>query len=175
MMSSSLTEAVAAQLSRELGIAAHRVAVIVGVDAAIDWPRAAAGRASHLAELLCSSDEDATAQAVVDVMNALWPHGDPEDVDQSDWWRTPLGLVCARSLGRTDAESITHAVAAAMLGVERGTVSTLVSRGTLDRHPLGGVDRASVLRRIARQVHRPPGARPEASDPRPSRDEDDPT
>lgn len=59
--------------------------------------------------------------------------------------------VCARSLGRDDAEAITHSVAAAMLGVHPGTVAQLVHRGTLDRHPDGGILRASVLQRLARR------------------------
>jgi hypothetical protein len=36
-----------------------------------------------------------------------------------------------------------------MLGVVRGTVSQMVARGTLDRHPDGGVLRSSVLARLA--------------------------
>lgn len=92
-----------------------------------------------------------SAQTCIDVMCALWPHGAPEQVGRADWWRTPLGRACARSLGRDDAESVSHSVAAAMLGVHRGTVAQLVARGKLDRHPDGGVLRASVLARIIDQ------------------------
>lgn len=104
-----------------------------------------------LASQLAQEDDDRlSAQTCIDVMNVLWPHASPEDCGHADWWRTPLGRLCARSLGRVDAESVTRSVAAAMLGVHIGTVSQLVHRGTLDRHPDGGVLRASVLRRLAR-------------------------
>lgn len=108
-------------------------------------------RADLLADQLCQDGDDRlAAETVIDVMAALWPHADPEDVGEADWWRTPLGRMCARSLGRGDSDAVTYSIAAAMLGVARGTVSTLVSRGSLDRHPDGGVTRASVLLRLAR-------------------------
>lgn len=50
-------------------------------------------------------------------------------------------------MGRDDA-CVTQADAAAMLGVSRGTIAQLVSRGTLARHPDGGVDRAAVIARM---------------------------
>lgn len=107
--------------------------------------------AAALAGQLCQDTDDRLAgQACIDLMNTLWPHGAPEDVGQADWWQTPLGRACARALGRTDDEAVTHAVAAAMLGVTRGTIAQWVHRGTLDRHPDGGVLRASVLQRLAR-------------------------
>jgi len=62
-----------------------------------------------------------------------------------------------RVLGTDDAEAVTYSVAAAMLGVTKGTASTLVQRGRLDRHPDGGITRASVfirLVRLARRAHR---------------------
>lgn len=91
-----------------------------------------------------------SAQTVIDLMCVLWPHGSPEDSGCPEWWRTPLGRLCARSLGTDDAEAVSRSVAAAMLGVTAGTVQQLVHRGTLDRHPAGGVLRASVLQRIDR-------------------------
>lgn len=107
--------------------------------------------AATLAGQLCQDTDDRlAAQTCIDVMCTLWPHGAPEDVGRADWWRTPLGRMCARSLGRDDAEAVTHSVAAAMLGVTRGTIAQWVTRGTLDRHPDGGVLRASVLQRLAR-------------------------
>ena len=103
-----------------------------------------------VAQLAQEHDDRLAAQTCIDVMAVMWPHAAPEDCGQADWWRTPLGRLCARSLGRDDAESVSHSVAAAMLGVTRSTVSTMVRRGTLDRHPDGGVLRASVLQRIHR-------------------------
>lgn len=98
---------------------------------------------------LCSDDDRLAAEACLTVMTLLWPQASPEDCGRGDWWTTPLGRLCARSLG-TDGESVTQSVAAAMLGVTKGTVSQLVHRGTLDRHRDGGVLRASVLQRLGR-------------------------
>ena len=47
-------------------------------------------------------------------------------------------------------DSSTHAEAADILGVTKGTVSQLVHRGTLERHPDGGVKLGSVLKRMVR-------------------------
>lgn len=146
---SDITEQVGAQLRDELGAAVSRIAVLAGPEEFIEWEQTVAARAPMLAAQLCQDqDDNLAAETVIDVMNALWPHGSPED-RTPDWWRTPLGRMCARSLGRDDAEAVTHSVAAAMLGVTRGTVAQLVTRGTLDRHPEGGVLRSSVLLRIA--------------------------
>lgn len=41
-------------------------------------------------------------------------------------------------------------VGPAMLGLRRGTVGVMASRGTLDKHPDGGITRASVLMRLGR-------------------------
>lgn len=103
-----------------------------------------------VAQLAQDDDDRLAAQTCIDLMAALWPHGSPEDVGEAAWWSTALGRLCARSLGRDDAESVSQSVAAAMLGVTRGTVAQMVHRGTLDRHPDGGVLRASVLQRLSR-------------------------
>lgn len=105
------------------------------------------------AQLVQDEDDRLAGQTVIDIMTTLWPHVSPEQAGMADWWRTPLGRACARSLGREDAESISQSVAAAMLGVTRGTIAQMVHRGTLDRHPDGGVLRSSVLQRLARQPH----------------------
>jgi hypothetical protein len=89
-----------------------------------------------------------SAQTCIDVMCALWPHGAPEQVGRADWWQTPLGRACARVLAAHDRQLVTHAQAAAMLGVKRGTVGSLVARGRLTRAG-GRVARASVLARLA--------------------------
>lgn len=138
-----------AQLRRELGVAASAWMPVVGVDLGVELERTVADAAPRLAQQLASDDDHLAAETVIDVLNVLWPHGDPED-HQPDWWRTPVGRLCARSLGRDDTDAVTHSVAAAMLGVARGTVGTLVTRGALERHPDGGITRASVLARIHR-------------------------
>lgn len=141
--------AVASQLVGELeATLVDPVRSLLGLDLADALSRRLADRAPMLAgQLADEADDDRTAgQVVGDVMGALWPHGDPDP----EWWRSPVGRLCARSLGRHDADAVTQSVAAAMLGVTRGTVAQLVHRGTLDRHPDGGVTRASVLMRLTR-------------------------
>lgn len=144
-----LIDRVTAQLARELGELIEPLAVLAGPKAALEWPRQLARRARGIALTLCAGDDDDAAETCIDIMNALWPHGTPEHLGHADWWRTPLGQVCARSLGHRDSEAVTISVAAAMLGVTRGTVAQLLNRGKLDRHPDGGVLRASVLQRLA--------------------------
>lgn len=59
----------------------------------------------------------------------------------------------ARREAEADSESVTYATAAAMLGVTKGTVSQLVARGKLDRHPEeGGVSVASIIARAAERA-----------------------
>jgi hypothetical protein len=140
------TTAIEAQLREELGSRLHALAVLAGPDATIDWPRALDARVSMLAGQLAAADDDVLAETVVDVMAALWPTGDPPP----EWWRTPVGRRCAASLGAEDSAEVTHSVAAAMLGVARGGIGKMVARGDLERHPDGGVTRASVLLRLAR-------------------------
>jgi hypothetical protein len=107
-------------------------------------------RCEHLIRELDSDNDRLAAEACLTVMTLLWPHTAPEDCQRADWWRTPLGRLCARSLGHETSDAITYAAAAAMLGIERGTVSVMVQRGTLTRHPDGGVDRAAVMARLGR-------------------------
>ena len=87
-------------------------------------------------------------RVVVDIVTALFGDEAPPG-----WWATPLGKACApHSSGVLDlGEAITRADTAAMLGVHPGTVSQLVHRGTLDRHPIhDGVLVGSVVDRINR-------------------------
>lgn len=135
-----------AQLAEELGQRLHSLSLLAGLDDVGDPWATADLMAARTIGPLCSDDDTESAQAVIDVMWALWPSTcEPPD----EWWRTPLGRIVARSIA-TDDESVTYAAAAAMLGVARGTVSTMVSRGTLDRHPDGGVARSAVMARLGR-------------------------
>lgn len=119
----------------------------------LDWfdhmPQIAARCELVVAELDQDDDDRLAAEACLTVMAVAWATGNPDE-DDPEWWRSPLGKLCARSLGRTDAEAVTHAVAAAMLGLSRTTIGPMVARGDLDRHPDGGVLRASVLQRLSR-------------------------
>jgi hypothetical protein len=103
-----------------------------------------------VAQLAQDDDDRLAAQTAIDVMAALWPHGDPEQIGQPTWWRTPLGRLIGRSIG-SDDEAVSLSVAAAMLGVSRSAVSHLLARGQLDRHPDGGVVRSSILQRLERR------------------------
>lgn len=96
-------------------------------------------------------DDRLCAQTAIDVMTLAWPDCTPEDAGQADWWRTPLGRLIAGSIGTDDAESVTHQVAAQMLGLARGSIGMMINRGELDRHPNGKVLRSSVLQRISKQ------------------------
>lgn len=146
----STVDQVAAQLRSELGAAASALAALAGPDAAIEWPHTLEARAGLYAAQLCQDGDDRlAAQTVIDVMNALWPHGSPDTLDPG-WWRTPLGRMCARSLGHDDSDAVTHSVAAAMLGIGRSSIDWEIRKGRLDRHPDGGVLRSSVLQRIGR-------------------------
>lgn len=138
----------ARQLHDELEVLALALAPFTGLDGRAHILAGAV--ATTIAQLGQEDDDRLAAEACLSIMGAMWPHCAPEDCGQADWWRSPLGRLCARSLGRSDAESVTHSVAAAMLGVTRGTVAQLVHRGRLDRHPDGGVLRASVLQRLSR-------------------------
>lgn len=143
---------VAKQIADELHHALAKPALaMLGVDLGTEVARRCRAVAPHLADQLAQETDDRlAAETTVDLMCVLWPHGAPEGVGRAGWWRTPLGRLCARSLGREGAEAVTQSVAAAMLGVHPGTISQLVHRGTLDRHPDGGVLRSSVLMRLAR-------------------------
>jgi hypothetical protein len=101
-------------------------------------------------QLVQTDNDRLAAQTVIDLMVLLWPHCAPENCGRAEWWLTPLGQMCGRSLARDDAASLTQETAARMLGVARGTIATLLHRGTLARHPDGGVSRAAVLDRLVR-------------------------
>ena len=135
--------ALAEQLAEELGARAEALVALLG-------PDMAELRTGQLTEMLASRlespDDRIAVQTVVDLGCVLWPDG---TFAPPEWWHTPLGRAMARSMGPDDW-SVTHTVAAAMLNVHRGTISKLVHRGTLARHPDGGVSRSAVMARLAR-------------------------
>jgi hypothetical protein len=146
-----MSQTAADQLSDEVNAVLGTLVPWIGVGADLDaHHRFRVASAMIAAELAQTDDDRLAAEACLSVMCALWPHGAPETVGRAEWWRTPLGQLCARSLAHPAGEHVTYAAAAAMLGVVVGTVAQMVSRGTLDRHPDGGVLRASVLQRLAR-------------------------
>lgn len=109
------------QLVDEIEVVAVRVGAVLGVDLFDLLVQRAHDRApALLAAVLDETDDRVAAGTAVDVMALLWGQGDPDP----DWWHTLLGRLLARPLAREDTESVTHSVAAAMLGVTRGTVRT---------------------------------------------------
>lgn len=152
MTPTTVPQQVCDQVTDELDRAlASPAGSLLGLDIADQIRRRVKDRAWQVAWQVRQNEDDAlAAETVIDLMSALWPNCAPEECGEAAWWRTPLGRVCARSLGRDDSDSVTRSVAAAMLGVHPGTVAQMTHRGTLDRHPDGGVTRASVLLRLAR-------------------------
>lgn len=141
-------EGVEVQLRDELGARLQALGALLGPDMTIAMHEALRMHLPSMAvQLAQDRDDRLAAQTAVDVMCALWTDSDPPP----EWWRTPVGRMVARSVGADETDAVTHSVAAAMLGVPRGSVGTLVHRGQLDRHPAGGVTRGSVLARLARK------------------------
>jgi hypothetical protein len=149
---------VARQIADELHQVAWPLGPLIGVDLADEIMTRVPLVARRLADQLLDDrqhggaglevDADAiAAETTIDLMCALWPRGSEPP---PEWWRTPLGRAIARSAGTEDAEAVSASVAAAMLGVSRGRVYALLNEGKLDRHPDGGVVRASVMQRLAR-------------------------
>lgn len=104
---------------------------------------------------LAGDDAKVASRTHEALMTLLWPHRPPEQAGRPDWWSTPLGQLCARVAVNDDTVGVSHATAAAMLGLTKGTIGQMVTRGNLERHSGGGagptatgVSRAGVLRRI---------------------------
>jgi hypothetical protein len=97
--------------------------------------------AQQMAAQLVSRDDRLAVQTAIDLAAAIFPGGAGIPVG---WWGTPLGRLMVQTAGHPTAEAVSFGVAAAMLQVSKGRVQQLVDRGTLDRHPDGGVTSASV-------------------------------
>lgn len=135
-----LTAQIADQLERSI---VNPVAMLgLGPDLAEALVARIQSAAPVLAAQLSGGADRLATQTAINLMTTLWPHGDPAP----EWWSTPLGRAWRRSLG-TDDHAVSQSVAAAMLGVHRGTIAQLVHRGTLARHPDGGVSVAAILAR----------------------------
>lgn len=146
MTADRLTAQIRDELDRAL---VGPVSALCGMDLGDMLRRRLATAAPAIAAQLRAPDDQLVAETVIDVMGALWPNCAPEDCEEAHWWRSPLGQACARSLGHSAGESVTHSVAAAMLGVPRSNIGVWVRRGKLDRHPDGGVLRSSVFQLLA--------------------------
>jgi hypothetical protein len=151
-------ENVAKQLTEELHARLWPLGSLMGedlIEMATDAPRLRLAARRLAAQLLDDRrdggdpfgiDPDSiAAETAQDVMCGLWPVGDPP----AEWWHTPVGRAVARSYGIEGSEGVSASVAAAMLGTSRAWVYRLLDAGKLDRHPDGGVVRASVMMRLA--------------------------
>ncbi|MFI6266642.1 hypothetical protein [Micromonospora sp. NPDC051006] len=107
-------------------------------------------RARSWATTIVSGDDRAAASVVMRAISTLYPGDGPFD-PPLDWWRSPFGQAVARRVGHPTAESVSYAVAGAMLGITRQGVHDLVSRDKLARHPEGGVRTASVRDRLLKE------------------------
>ncbi|MFD2764250.1 hypothetical protein [Micromonospora eburnea] len=127
------------------------IEILVDGHDAVDSLRAVAHQRSRsLAATMVSGDDRAAYAAIARVISTLWPGDGPFD-PPLDWWRSPLGQIVARRVGHPTAESVSYAVAGAMLGITRQGVHDLAVRGKLARHPEGGVRSASVRDRLLQE------------------------
>jgi hypothetical protein len=104
-------------------------------------------RAGAWSTALLGEDDMLARSTVIRLVVSLYPSDGPFD-PPIGWWQTPLGRVMARRAGHPGAESVSYAVAGAMLGITRQGVHDLVTRGKLARHENGGVTTSSVRNRI---------------------------
>ncbi|NEE00421.1 hypothetical protein [Phytoactinopolyspora halotolerans] len=100
---------------------------------------------------LLGPDDRRAVDTAARLISALYP-GDEAFDPPPDWWSTPFGQVVLCRMGHPARESVTYAVAGAMLGITRQGVHDLVGRGKLQRHPDGGVTTASVRDRAVRRI-----------------------
>jgi hypothetical protein len=125
--------------------------ILVDGHHAIDSLRAVVReRARSWAITMVSGGDQAAYGVIVRAISTLYPSDGPFN-PTLDWWRTPLGQIVARRVGHPTAESVSYAVAGAMLGITRQGVHDLASRGKLARHPEGGVLSAAVRDRLLQE------------------------
>ncbi len=100
-----------------------------------------------LTDRLSSMDPDDVEEATDIIRRALWSRCDPP----MDWWRSPVGRVCAGTFGR-QGPPISVNDAATVLGVSRTWVYSLLNDGVLvmAEGRRKGVDRASLMGELKR-------------------------
>lgn len=151
---STAPDALEVQLAELIGERGRALANVIGPpELVLELDRRALQVAANLAPQLRSGDPKEVAQLVIDLGNLIWPNSEPPP----EWWGTPLGRIFASSMdlddppGSSDNRSVTYREAARILGVHEGTVSQWAHRGTIERHPDGGLALTSVLRRLGRR------------------------
>ena len=141
------------QFIQEATVTAETVVAWLGPDLVEQLWRRIPAKAPALIAEASGTDDGMRAEAVQLILFACHGHADPAPT----WWATPLGKVCAVSLG-TDPDEVTYSVAAAMLGLAPGTVASMMAPSRigrmhcLERHPDGGIVRGSVMREISRRA-----------------------
>ncbi|GAA2543826.1 hypothetical protein GCM10010435_10230 [Winogradskya consettensis] len=123
-------------------------------------------RAGRWADSMRQADDQSAAMATMRLVMTLYP-SDRAFNPPVDWWFSPLGRVVAERVGHPSAESVSYAIAGAMLGISRQGVHDLVRRGKLPRHPDGGVPSAAVRQRL-QHTHRPVHTEPVHTEEDPS-------
>ncbi len=135
------------QLIDELEAATLPLAGLLGVDL---QPLLSTRIAEAAPRIVAELSDTAESHSVA--ADLLWTlHGEAGPPPQ--WWRSPLGRLCAAAVADSTAEAVTRAKAAEILGVTSGTIQQLLHRGTLDRHPDGGLLMSEVLARLTRLGH----------------------
>ncbi|GIJ78398.1 hypothetical protein SAMN05443287_10110 [Micromonospora phaseoli] len=125
--------------------------ILVDGHHAIDSLRTVVHEQAHSwATTMVSGGDQAAYGVIVRAISTLYPSDGPFN-PPLDWWRTPLGQIVARRVGHPTAESVSYAVAGAMLGITRQGVHDLASRGKLARHAEGGVLSAAVRDRLLQE------------------------
>ncbi|MBG0569105.1 hypothetical protein [Actinoplanes aureus] len=128
------------QLRRDVGAAAEALGALLGPDLTLTLTSMVHERAPLWAGQLLSGDDREAAQVVTDLAVAGIVPENPDD----RWWATPLGRAVARSVGHPAAETVSHSVAAAMLGVHKSRIGQLIAKGQLDRAPDGSITTISI-------------------------------
>jgi len=124
------------------------VEILLDGDDAVETLRTVVrNRAKTWAARIIDGDDREATMTIIRLTSTLYP-GDGPFQPPADWWATPLGRAVAWRVGHPTAESVSYAVAGAMLGITRQGVHDLVNRDKLARHPDGGVVPASVRDRL---------------------------
>ncbi|MFD0558439.1 hypothetical protein FB566_3740 [Stackebrandtia endophytica] len=108
---------------------------------------------------LLDGDQSTASATAARLVAALYPGDGPFDPPRH-WWSSPLGRAIACRVGHPGAETVSSAVAAAMLGISRQGVADLIARDKLIRHPDGGVLSASIRDRLTQRSSHESDRRP---------------
>jgi hypothetical protein len=104
-------------------------------------------RARRWADTMEHGDDRSAVLTAARLIATLYPSDRAFD-PPPDWWTSPLGQAVAVRAGHPWSESVSYAVAGAMLGITRQGVHDLVRRGRLPRHPDGGVPSEAIRDRL---------------------------